>query len=97
MSIVAIIIGVGIIVLIGLITFLISSSDDDMKTGVYLGVSVAILCILEINIVNDIIEEPKPTPMDVYQGKTTLEYTIIDGVKIDSIVVFKEIYKKDYD
>ena len=97
MSIVAIIIGAGIIVLIGLITFLISSSDDDMKTGVYLGVSVAILCILEINIVNDIIEEPKPTPMDVYQGKTTLEYTIIDGVKIDSIVVFKEIYKKDYD
>ena len=97
MSIVAIIIGVGIIVLIGLITFLISSSDDDMKTGVYLGVSVAILCILEINIVNDIIEVPKPTPMDVYQGKTTLEYTIIDGDKIDSIVVFKEIYKKDYD
>ena len=97
MSIVAIIIGAGIIVLIGLITFLISSSDDDMKTGVYLGVSVAILCILEINIVDDIIEEPKPTPMDVYQGKTTLEYTIIDGVKIDSIVVFKEIYKKDYD
>lgn len=37
MSIVAIIIGAGIIALIGLITFLISSSDDDMKTGVYLG------------------------------------------------------------
>lgn len=27
------------------------------------------------------------TPMDVYQGKTTLEYTIRDGVKIDSVVV----------
>ena len=31
-----------------------------------------------------------PTAMDVYQGKTTLEYTIRDGVKIDSVVVFKE-------
>lgn len=29
------------------------------------------------------------TPMDVYQGKTTLEYTIIDGVKVDSTVVWK--------
>ena len=31
----------------------------------------------------------KPTAMDVYQGKTTLEYKIVDGVKVDSIVVFK--------
>ena len=31
-----------------------------------------------------------PTAMDVYQGKTTLQYTIIDGEKIDSVVVFKK-------
>lgn len=31
-----------------------------------------------------------PTAMDVYKGKTTLQYTIVDGVKIDSIVVFKK-------
>lgn len=31
----------------------------------------------------------KPTAMDVYQGKTTLEYKVVDGVKVDSIVVFK--------
>lgn len=30
------------------------------------------------------------TPMDVYQGKTTLEYTVVDGVKVDSCVIFKE-------
>lgn len=29
------------------------------------------------------------SPMDVYQGKTTLEYTIVDGVKADSTVVWK--------
>ena len=31
-----------------------------------------------------------PTAMDVYQGKTTLQYTIVDGAKIDSVVVFKK-------
>ena len=30
-----------------------------------------------------------PSAMDVYQGKTTLQYTIVDGVKVDSVVVFK--------
>lgn len=29
-------------------------------------------------------------PIDVYQGKTTLKYEIIDGVKVDSTVVWKE-------
>lgn len=31
-----------------------------------------------------------PTAMDVYQNKTTLKYTIIDGVKTDSVVVWKK-------
>ena len=31
-----------------------------------------------------------PTAMDVYQGKTSLQYTIVDGTKIDSVVVFKK-------
>ena len=31
----------------------------------------------------------KPTAMDVYQGKTTLEITYRDGIPIDSVVVFK--------
>ena len=35
-------------------------------------------------------ESCKPTAMDVYQGKTTLEITYKDGVPVDSIVVFKK-------
>lgn len=31
-----------------------------------------------------------PTAMDVYQGNTTLEYTVVDGVKVDSCVIFKK-------
>lgn len=34
--------------------------------------------------------KPSPTPIDVYQGKTTLEYKVVDGVKVDSTVVWKE-------
>ena len=33
--------------------------------------------------------DSKPTAMDVYQGKTTLEITYKDGVPTDSVVVFK--------
>lgn len=35
---------------------------------------------------------PDINPMDVYQGKTTLKYEIIDGVKVDSTVVWKDEY-----
>ena len=35
-------------------------------------------------------ESHKPTAMDVYQGKTTLEITYKEGVPVDSIVVFKD-------
>ncbi len=35
-------------------------------------------------------ESFKPTAMDVYQNKTTLEITYKDGVPVDSVVVFKD-------
>lgn len=35
-----------------------------------------------------------PTALDVYQGKTTLEITYRDSVPVDSVVVFKEEFKK---
>ena len=33
----------------------------------------------------------KPSALDVYQNKTTLEYKIVDSVVVDSIVVFKKL------
>ena len=35
-------------------------------------------------------ESCKPTAMDVYQGKTTLDITYKDGLPVDSVVVFKD-------
>ena len=48
------------------------------------------LIALETLCINEIVSGQRPKAMDVYQGKTTLEYTIKDGVKVDSVVVFKE-------
>lgn len=33
----------------------------------------------------------KPTAMDVYEGRTTLKYTVVDGVVTDSVVVWKNL------
>ena len=46
--------------------------------GLFLSMWVSVACTTN-----------KPTAMDVYQGKTTLEYTIRDGEIVDSVVVFK--------
>ena len=32
----------------------------------------------------------KPSAMDVYQGKTTLQITYVDSVAVDSVVIFKK-------
>lgn len=94
MIVAAIIVGLIIIGLIVLIDFISSSSHGDMDTGVFFGILVTVCCVIEIGIISIIIEEPKPTPMDVYQGKTTLEITYRDSIPIDSVVVFKPEFKK---
>lgn len=32
----------------------------------------------------------QPTAIDVYQGKTTLKYEVVDGIAVDSVVIFKK-------
>ena len=46
-------------------------------------------------VIIDYTTKDEPTALDVYQGKTTLEYKVVDGIKIDSIVIFKDsIYER---
>ena len=85
-----IIVGILICVLVIWTAFEGRNSSCDFDTGVIMGGSTAILMTIEVCLLADIIGEPKPSAIDVYQGKTTIEYTIRDGVKVDSIVVFKE-------
>ena len=48
-----------------------------------------IISIIIISICGIVFYTSKPTAMDVYQGKTTLEITYKDGVPVDSVVVWK--------
>ena len=86
----AIIVGVLIFALIILCTYISDRCDESFDAGVFIGATMIMLMIIEICLVEIITEKPTPSAIDVYQGKTTIEYTIRDGVKVDSIVVFKE-------
>ena len=51
--------------------------------GVGLGFSAILLFWFSVE------EYHEPKAIEVYQGRTTLEYTIKDGVVVDSVVVYK--------
>ena len=53
---------------------------------------LAVLIIVKTSLVAGIIYGPRSSAIDVYQGKTTIKYTIRNGVKVDSVVVFKDNY-----
>lgn len=90
MEIAAIIVGI-LFAFTGFIALCLSDKKGkDFNTGMFISFIISIFFVLESILIGNIIKDPHPTAMDVYQGKTTLEYTIKDSVKIDSIVVFKD-------
>ena len=73
--------------LIGLLIFIVGSIMEN-NCIITIGITTIIVVILIAWAIGE-----KPSAMDVYQGKTTLEYTYRDGVAIDSVVVFKDNVK----
>lgn len=65
------------------------SEGETYGFGMFCGWLLTAFLVLEILCISESISEPHPKAMDVYQGKTTLEYTIRDGEVIDSVVVWK--------
>lgn len=94
MVIEAIIIGILICVSVILTAFEGRNSSCDFNIGVPMGIAIGALMTIEFCLLDDIMGKPKPSALDVYQGKTALEYTIVDGVKVDSIVVLKNYNEK---
>ena len=86
----AVIVGILICILIILSFHISNNSTEDFDIGVIIGYFTTILIVIEIYFLSNIIGKPTPSAIDVYQGKTTIEYTIRDGVKVDSVVVFKK-------
>lgn len=89
MIIEAIIVGILILALMILGECISNRCDGSFYVGVFMGIVITILFVMEICLVHEIIEKPKPTAMDVYQNKTTLEITYKDGAPVDSVVVWK--------
>ena len=81
-----------IVLLLLVFSWNIYSKDDDNKVISYFCIIIiSILLTVALIIYN---YEFKPTALDVYEGKTTLEITYRDSIPIDSVVVFKEEFKK---
>ena len=81
-----------ILTFVGFIAFMLIDEKHDNLRGFILVLTV--LMIVSINsilmaVISSMIED-KPTAMDVYQGKTTLKYTVVDSVITDSTVVFRK-------
>ena len=85
----AIIVGILILALIILGEHISNRCDGSFYVGIFMGIVITILFVMEICLVHEIIEKSKPSALDVYQNKTTLEITYKDGVPVDSVVVWK--------
>lgn len=90
MIIAAILMGIVLLVIIIIRTHPNSSKNFNFCEGILTWIWFSIFLVIEIGIISYIISEPTPTAMDVYQGKTTLEYKVVGDVKVDSVVIFKK-------
>lgn len=86
----AITIGVFIFALIGVGSHLSDKWGSSFSVGIFIGVVITIFIVIEICLVSKIIEKPKPSALDVYRGNTELEIKSINGIPIDTVVIFKK-------
>ena len=74
-------------------TYLRKKCTPNFYWGVFLGMMLAALIIVETALVADIIYGPRPSAIDVYRGNTELEITSVNGIPTDTIIVFKKELK----
>jgi len=84
-----IIIGVGAVLLFFMALSLFLKDNRDFGTGLILGLVITILFVAEIIMIYDISKDTKPNAIDVYRNKTELEITSVNGIPIDTVVVWK--------
>ena len=77
-----------IIFLICFILTIVIKDKDGSNLFSFLSGGALMLCIAVFIDIEE--KNNKPTALDVYQGKTTLEITYRDSIPIDSVVVFKD-------
>ena len=83
-----------ILFLVLILSFIVNVLFDDTDIKIISWLCAIICSIIFTIVLIDYISKYEPTALDVYQGKTTLEITYRDSIPIDTIVVFKEEFKK---
>lgn len=64
--------------------------EEDYKLDkIFMWIFIMLLLIVSRLLLIIAINLQRPSAMDVYKGKTTLEITYREGIPIDSVVVFK--------
>ena len=86
----AIIVGILILALIILGEHISDRCDGSFYVGLFMGIVITTLFVMEICLINEIIEKPKPSALDVYRDNTELEITFVNGTPIDTVVVFQK-------
>lgn len=81
-----------LVCIIYLLVFLYVTVTETEKGKTFISAFGAVVCVYAMISVAD--RNHKPTAMDVIEGKTVMEYKIIDGVKVDSTLIFKPEFKK---
>lgn len=78
-----------------LIFFFVATIVEDKSLSCFFSFLAGATLILCIEVFISIKEKNNiPTALDVYQDKTTLEITYRDSIPVDSVVVFKDEFKK---
>lgn len=79
----------GIILLVAFALMISIAMFCNISDSCYGSSVITVGIILLLSAILSVIDKTKPTAIDVYRGKTTLEIAYKDGIAIDSIVVFK--------
>lgn len=80
--------GILVIVLL-LLMWLICYKEPENKLVLFVG-AVFMLCLIIFCFALSEVIRPQIKPMDVYQRKTTLQYKVVNDVKVDSCVIWKD-------
>jgi hypothetical protein len=85
---------VSFVILLFVVIVMIGYGSSHKEPGI-VGVGVGLGFVIVLLFWFSVEEYHEPKAIEVYQGKTTLEYTVKYGVKTDSIVVYRNGSKRD--
>lgn len=81
------------IAILGLFVCLTLESTNKHIPNIFGGTAIIGVILIFISVITNPYNQ-KPTAIDVYRGKTTLQITYEDSIPVDSIVVFKPEFRK---